>query len=361
MKFVESWRLFFPAAAALAIGGLAAWASQLGGRALGLAPQDHGAYMIWGVMGAGVQGFLYTAYARQNDAPAPPAALLLVQLLLHLTSAAILLDRPEWPIAATVLLAAAPWLVLLGWLIRVAIPSLRRRWDPTTAAIPVAVAGGLVGLVLHLTGVTAPRGVDVGVHGFLVPTALAVLDRVLPFFSSRVTPGYRGLRRPWFLPALLVVAWVGLVAPPAQRLTAATALLLLIRQVHGWAPWPAARTAAIAALHLGVAWFGVGWAFAALGAPRAAVLHATAVGGMGTLLLAFSMRVAQGHSGLPVTLGRAGVVIVGLAQLAALGRVFAAIGGGAGWLAPSAWALVAAFGGWLTWYGWSRRRRGSPG
>jgi hypothetical protein len=47
-KPLESWRLFFPAAAALAVTGLGAWGAQLAGVPLGLSPADHGAFMLWG-------------------------------------------------------------------------------------------------------------------------------------------------------------------------------------------------------------------------------------------------------------------------------------------------------------------------
>jgi len=359
-KPLESWRLFFPLAALLGVGGLVAWASQLAGQPVGLRPADHGAYMIWGVMGAGVQGFLFTAYARQNDAPLPGRRHLLLQAGLQVGAAALLLglDAPAPLVAMGVL---APWLLLTGWTVRVAVPSLRRRWDATTAAVPAVLVSGLAGVGLHLAGATAPRGVDVGVHAFLVPLALAVLDRVLPFFSSRVTPGYTGARRPWFLGPLLLLAWMGLLVPAALPATALGSALLLARQAAGWRPWPAARTPAIAVLHLGVAWFALGWLLAAAGAPRSAVLHALVVGGMGTLLLAISMRVVQGHSGLPIALGRVGLGVLVAAQIAAVARVLVGVGAPGGLLVPSALVLAGAFLGWLLRFGPTCRRAGAEG
>lgn len=348
---LESWRLFFPAAAGLALAGLAAWGAQLAGVPLGLLPADHAAFMVWGVMGSGVLGFLFTAYARQNDAPLPARATLLPMLGAQVLAALVLLLRPV-PAEVAALFVALPWLGILAWAAPIARVSLRRRWDDTTAAVPVALAGGLVGVVLHALGAAQPRGIELGVHVYLAPIALAVLDRVLPFFSSRATPGYDGARRRWFLGPLLALSWAKvlapLLAPWLAPVASAGLLLLLARQWWGWRPWPAARTPMIGVLHVGVGWFAVAWALEVAGASRSASLHALLVGGLGALLLGISMRVARGHSGLPVVLGRAGAAVLVLAQVAALGRVAAGLGyAPAPSLVLSAALLAAAFGVWL--------------
>jgi uncharacterized protein involved in response to NO len=365
---LESWRLFFPAAAALGVAGLGAWGAQLAGAPLGLLPADHGAFMLWGVMGAGVHGFLLTAYARQNGAPLPSPRALYVSLAAQIAASLVLLARPTLPGPVTAAIVALPWALLLGWTVPIARTSLRRRWDDTTAAIPVTLVGALVGVVLHALGTASPRGLDVGVHAFLAPLALAVLDRVLPFFSAHVTPGYQGLRTPGFLGPLLALSWAAALAPlvalpaPFDRallpVLAFARIALLLRQWVGWRPWPAARTPMIAVLHLGVAWFVAAWALELVGAPRSAALHALVVGGLGSLLLGVSMRVARGHGGLPMVLGRAGAALLALAQLAALARVWAGFGGAPlPVLVGSAVALAIAFAVWLGRFGPVAARR----
>ncbi len=344
---IESWRVGFPLAAALGAGGLGVWAVQLAGVPLGVLPADHGAFMIWGVLGSAIQGFLLTAYAKQNGATLTGRGALLGLAGAQVLSALVLFTRPALPVGVAVVLTAAPWVGMLVWAVRVAIPSLRRGWDATTAAVPVALASGLIGVVLHVTGAVAPRGVDVGAQAFVAPMALAVLDRVLPFFS-RNAPGYTGARRPWFLGPLLALLWVGLLVPSWSRFTAAAIALLLIRQWVGWQPFPAARVPMIGVLHVGVGWFLVATSLTALGATRSASIHALAVGGLGTLLFAISMRVVRGHSGLPMVVGRAGAAVLIAAQLAAVVRVGVGQLGGPPWLLVASGAVLGvAFVGWL--------------
>lgn len=348
---LESWRLFFPTAAGLAVAGLGLWGAQIAGVPLGLLPQDHAAFMLWGVMGSGVLGFLLTAYPKQNDAPLPTARLLWAMLAAQVVSAGVLLLRPPIPVGLAALLAALPWVGVLAWAVPIARASLARKWEATTAAVPLALLGGLLGVVLHVLGTPQPRGVELGAHVFLAPLALAVLDRVLPFFS-RAAPGYAGARRPWFLGPLLALSWLKVLAPgfaPGLAPVAAGGLVaLLVRQWWGWKPWPAARIPMLGILHVGVGWFVVAWLLELVGAPRSASLHALLVGGLGSLLLGISMRVARGHGGLPVVLGRAGAVVLALAQVAALGRVWAGLSAAPPpTLVASAALLAGAFGVWL--------------
>lgn len=230
---------------------------------------------------------------------------------------------------------AAPWVATLLWSIGVAKPALGRRWDDTTAAVPVVLGAGLCGAVL--------RNNDIGMHILLVPMALAVLDRVLPFFSSKVVTGYSGRRLPWFLGMLLFLSLLKLFVPVAGLALVA----LLARQVWGWQPWPAIKTPMIAVIYVGLLWIGTAWLAEGLGASRTLVLHALGVGGMGSLFLGISMRVARGHSGLPIVLGRAGLAILMLAQLAALLRLWAPVAGYSGLYVGSAGLLGLAFLVWL--------------
>ena len=311
-------------------------------------PADHAGFMVWGVMGSGVFGFLLTAYPRQNDAPMPGPRLLSGLWIAQLTAAILLLfGRSVLPAGVRALMLLLPWVTSLAWAVPIAGAALKRRWDPTTAAVPVALGAAAVGVALHAFGATAVRGISIGVGPFLVLLALAVIDRVLPFFS-RGTPGYDGRRSPWFLGPLAALLWIRATTPTPIPLVSAGLLVLLLRQWWGWRPWPAARAPMVGVIHLGLGWFALAFFAEVLGAPATVVTHAMLVGGMGTLLLGISMRVVRGHSGLPVVLGRAGAVILLLAQLAAAIRVWTGWAGGEpmAYIA-SALLLVSAFGMWL--------------
>lgn len=351
----EAYRQFFPVMALAGAAGLVGWAVALRG-GLSLSPLAHGAYLIWGVFGTGVLGFLFTAYPRQNEAPPPGRAALVAALLAQLAAAGAAWHGPLGVTGAIV--GALPWLGALLWALPIATASLRRRWDDTTAAVPAALAMGGLGAAIFHAG--DPRlGLDLGLHGLLVAVALAVLDRVLPFFCSKAVPGYDGFRRPRFAPLLLgaVLLRVGLRDHPAVGDVAM--LAVLARQISGWRPWPAMRTPMIGVLYLGLAWIAAGYALdLAMGPPgRALATHAWMVGGLGTLLFGVSMRVARGHAGLPIQMGADGAALLALVQLAAILRLALAP---LGWpaLAIPAGALALAFAGWLARLGPLMLRKG---
>ncbi len=361
-KPLESWRIFFPTAAALAVVGLVAWGVQFAGVPFGLLPADHAGFMVWGVFGSGILGFLLTAYPRQNDAPMPSRPMLWGLLAAQLLSVATLLfGRAALPPAPLAVVVALPWLATLGWVLPVARASLKRRWDDTTAAIPVALAAAIVGIVLHALDPyfarSGLRGISFGTGPFVALVALAILDRVLPFFSSRAVTvagdgEYTGKRTRWFLGPLAALLWAKALFPAYAPWFAAGLVLVLARQWWGWRPWPAARTPMVGVLHVGIGWMALAWFCDLVGAPATVGTHALLVGGIGTLLFGISMRVVRGHSGLPVVLGRAGAVVMILAQLAAALRVWVGWSGGTPALyVTSALLLVAAFAVWLARFG----------
>lgn len=319
----EPYRSLFPLAMALGLLLTLAWTLALFGRGPSLTPALHGLLFTWGFLGTAVLGFLLTAYPRQNDAPQPsPAIVWGVGGAQVLAVGLGLLAQGR----AAALVFALTWALVSLWALSVAVPSLRRRWDPTTAGAPLTLLAGTAGPALWpwWPGLAA----DLGILGFLVPLALVLLDRLLPFFSSKRVTGYTGKRLPGFLPALVLAlgARIALREVPLGAVVADLAAALVVgRQLWGWQPWPAARTPLIGVLHLGVAWILVGLLVdAALvsagGPPGLLARHLWTLGGLLTLVVGISVRVVRGHGGQPLALGVDGAMVIGLVQLAVLLR-----------------------------------------
>ena len=130
----EGYRLFFPWAAVVGIAGILPWAASFAGWvSTPWTPQEHAALLIWGTWGAVLLGFLSTAFPRQSEGPMPRPAHLLVLLAAHALGTAALL----WPGGgfAKVVAATLPWFIATVGAFRLALPSLGRRFDGTTAGV----------------------------------------------------------------------------------------------------------------------------------------------------------------------------------------------------------------------------------
>lgn len=308
----DGYRPFFLLFATWGAAFLVAWVYALSGGAA-IAVADHAIVMVHGVLGSGIIGFLLTAYPRQNAATPPSARTL--GLLLGGQAATQAALAASWLGAPTAMLAtvlgAGVWGSVLAWALSVAVPSLRRQWEWTAAAVPVALLSALLSWLGIRLGVAG--AVDLALHGFLLLLALGLLDKMVPFFSSRAVPGWSGLRRPGFIPALLVALVLRAASPVAADVVIVAAL---VREWTGWQPQRGVRVPLVAVLHLGFLWILVGYAAEALGAPRGACVHLWGVGGMMTLILGFGARVALGHGGQPLRLDARGALPIALVQVA---------------------------------------------
>ncbi len=165
-----------------------------------------------------------------------------------------------------------------------------------------------------------PRiGLSVFLLGAVMPLAILLLDRLVPFFSRRL-PGYAGARSGGLLAGIIVGTTLRLVAGEAAWSAGASLglALVLTRQWWGWQPWKGMRDPLIAVLHLGMAWLIVGYLVdAALGLQAA--LHFWTLGLL-LLILGIAARVMRGHGGAPLRLGADGALLIGLVQVALVGR-----------------------------------------
>lgn len=356
-----------------AAGGVAVLAASLGWTAALLLPGPgavpaqavHGTGFMLLLFGPFVFGFLSTVFARWQDAPNLPRAVYVPAALLFAFAAAAL---PWGALASRTLLAVAFGAGLLAWtLAGGGLAWMLWRAAERVVHAKVALAGvtaGWVALALATAwavGVaTTPQAAEtVALWGFLLPVYFAVGHRMVPFFSSVVVPGYTIFR-----PAWAPGAWVALcaarlavssaaaptLAPLLAPLLDAALAAIAIRHTVGWQLWQARRGRLLFALHLGFAWIGAGLALSALdgalllatgaGLGRAP-LHALAIGGFASLLVAMVTRVSLGHSGRPLEMDHWAWGSFVALQAAALVRIVADLVGPA-WDARTALLRVAA-------------------
>ncbi len=324
--FKEPYRVLFPVAMALGVLLIGAWGAQLGRGGALLSPATHGALMLWGVYGTAVLGFLLTAYPKQNGAPQPPGLVVLGLAAVQVLAVALWLVGGATALAGGGL-ATLAWAGITAWSATVALPSLRRGWDATTATVPLILATATVALGLSVSGMQPVLAPALAIHGVFVPLALTLLDRILPFFSRKKVPGYDGLRRVGFTGNLLAL---GILRALVEGRVSAVALdvllvVLIARQWQGWRPLQGLRPPLLGVLHLGIAWLLLGYVVDAAAPfldPTMALYarHLWTVGGLGTLVMSIAIRVTRGHGGLPLVLGWDGALMVGLVQLAVLLR-----------------------------------------
>lgn len=323
-------RLFFATGMAWLLAWSAWWTVMLAARLAGYTALEpavpgllaHGAAMLLAAFTPFMYGFLWTVFPRWMPAPAiGPRATLLVFWLCNLAQALMLgglFTSPAVHLAGWTLLAVtmATALALLG-------TSLWRSPEraPHGIAALAGLAGGLAAALLFAAGLWQwnfaawPHVRGLGLWAFLLVVYFAVCHRMIPFFSSRVVPGYvrwqpawvlygfaglavlRGLLEPW--PAL---AW--LASLPLAALTLACALR--------WWPRQGRENRLMASLHYAFAWLAGGAVLAAAGdlgalagvgwIPARAGLHMLAMGFLGTMLVAMVTRVTLGHSGRPLAM-----------------------------------------------------------
>jgi uncharacterized protein involved in response to NO len=113
----------------------------------------------------------------------------------------------------------------------------------------------------------------------------------------------------------------------ATGVAAAAAAVLVVLRAARWGFLSSLRVPLLWILHLGHAWIAVGLvlraaAFVAPRLPLSASTHALTVGAIGSLTLGMMARVALGHTGRPLVVGRTVSAAFVLLTLAACLRVF---------------------------------------
>ncbi len=290
----------------------------------------HGAVMTFGFFPLFFCGFLFTAGPRWLGVPGPTAARLLPALASQAAGWLVWLagSHVHAMLATAGLVLAASGLLrvtLLFWgLVRASREA--DRVHPRLAGTALALGcAALVALAVALLAQALPAAhllVGTGLWGFVALVFVAVGHRMIPFFTA--PPGTRldtvgEWSALWLLAgtvlfeALAVWLQEWLAAVPLWHLTRAVVELaaggLLLWTAAAWTRASNLKIRLLAMFHAALVWIalalllqgGAGlrnWSSAQAALPLAG-LHALAMGGLGSLMLAMVTRVSAAHSGRP--------------------------------------------------------------
>lgn len=361
--FCHGFRPFFLLAGIWACLPLASWVGVL----LGLyafpvgwgAMLWHGHEMVFGFVPAAIAGFLLTAVPNWTNTPRVQGAPLIALSALWLVGRLALLlagSLPAWLVAIVDLL----FLPALAGLVVAPIFQARkaRNYGFPLLLVLLAGANGLTHLsALGLAQSMSLFGLRMGVYVELA-LVLVVGGRIVPNFTAaafRRANRELPLRQSQTLDrASLVVAIAALAVDLGSPglvsgVLSLVAAVLLAARLIGWRGLRAVGSSIVFVMHVGLSFVVLG--FVARGAvglglesPGTAPLHLFTAGAIGLTVLAVMSRAALGHSGRPLTAGKALTLAYGLVALGAVIRgLFPFIGGVLGGKAPVlggiCWAL----------------------
>lgn len=295
--------------------------------------------MLFGYAGGIIVGFLLTAVpnwtGRLPVVGLPLALLFSLWLAGRAAMVAVALNADvaaaAWPAVIDSLflfvMAAVVWREVLAG----------RNWRNVPVAMIVTV------LALANAGFHLEAGAG-GVANLSTRLGLSVISLLIALIGGRVTPSFTRnwqLKRGGPLPAVagrfdtmtLIVTAAGLLAwslSPSHLAAGATLLLAGVLNLIRLARWRGAATLAeplVLILHIGYLWLASGLVLLGLSVlipahvlPSVGV-HALTAGAIGVMTLAIMTRSSRGHTGRPLTAGKAEVLIYGLINAAALTRV----------------------------------------
>lgn len=303
----------------------------------------HAWFMVFGLLGPFIFGFLFTTFPRWQNGPEVRRALYLpVFVALALSTLLALAGAMSAPGAfrTGVLLSCGAWLVAWGVLLSVMLRAQVIVSHGVVAAAAVGVATSsqvafAAGLwlddaaILHLA-------LRAALWGGILPLVYAVCHRMIPFFTQSAVPVYAMVRPLWWLVAvsLLFLAhlalslagafdWLWAVDGPAAALTLYGGLC--------WRPLKSRKAPLLWTLYVAYFWLPLGLAlqcaadlsFTLTGdwALGRAPLHALGIGFLSSLVLAMASRVTLGHSGRRLIMDRFTVACFLALQVAAVLRI----------------------------------------
>lgn len=321
--------------------------------------QIHGHEMYFVLFAYFAFGFLLTAYPRFVEMPHPSARQIVAWvagLFLSEVSSWLGLRNPNW----FFLSAALEFFVYLTvfYFILSSFLKSKTQWRDQPRLIALALAFGLIGSTLSNLALINPNlwpgarrwSVMIGLYGYITLLIFGITWRVVPFFSSRVLPGYaihRGKHSgTWVLICIflrIILEGLSIFFPAhnpslllATWMTDSLLLVVLAMEIIKWRPWAARKFPPLFILYLGLTWlllflsFSPIHLFAHFFSPTLEtflmmrnkdLLHIFNIGTYGTLILAIATRVTRGHGGLPLQFDLPAFLSFFLMQMAMLVRV----------------------------------------
>lgn len=312
-----AFRPFFLLGAVFGIVAIALWLAML--HAPGLVPvaRDavawHAHEMLFGFAGAAIAGFLLTAVATWTGRPPVTGRLLGALVAAWLAGRAAMLLGSGLPSVLVALVDLAfPALLAFIATREIVAGGSRRNFGIAGVVTAFAVLDGLFHLGYSGLWPGADRmALYLTAHGLLVLITV-IGGRIIPTFTGNWLR-QRGDTRPprsrprvetLLIPLAILAGIADSIPGPALVagvLSLAAAVLHGLR-LSGWRGLAAAREPLVLILHVAYAWLPVGYVLLGLTAlglplPRSAALHALTMGGVGTMILAITTRVALGHTG----------------------------------------------------------------
>jgi len=312
--FSLGFRPFFLLAAVFAVVLMLIWALELRGITFeNYYPSIlwHSHELIFGFTTAVISGFLLTAVGNWTGKVMLHGHGLAALVLLWFAGRILPFLPVEPLVVAVVDLAFYPLLIAA-----ITKPILQNGKMKNMVFVIFCGLMALMNLLVHLDVLNiAPNMAHLGIYGALNVVVLVMLiigGRVIPFFSERAIPDYKGrsitVVEKLVLP-VAVITFLNDLWPPlalwAYGLSGLLALLLLLR-VGSWFDRRLLSNPLLWVLHGGYLMIALGFLLRAL-LPWLQLspfiyIHALTVGGIGLLTLGMMSRVALGHTGRPLKL-----------------------------------------------------------
>jgi uncharacterized protein involved in response to NO len=306
----QPFRSFFAVAALDAIFGAAIWTPALSWAQPWLtgpsAGDWHRQVLLYGTFPAMLAGFLLTALPRWTGQAGPRKAVskLLLALWVAARGSYVLGPHGSGPAIAAVFLFALT-LTTAGYVIS---SRDRRNYKIVlllfgfSASAAMTAASYQVGLTSRLS-LAAMTGLLMVVGGRVIPalTAAYLCNSGAQPVSAPVAVVEKASAA---AATLALIFWIAMPDGQVTAVACAVGALLQLARATQWRGWQIRLPAAVAALHVGYCWIGLGFALLALHilvpshVSTAAPVHAWTVGAFGTMSLAIMGSMIRKHSGL---------------------------------------------------------------